>query len=274
SAVTELGSSNNSSSMWSWISSGTNNLSYKIHYYIKCPKTLNANLTNKYGNINLPDWQGNAVINVSYGKLTTQDISAKTKAFVSYGGLNMKNIADLYTLVKYSDGKIQNANQLEMQVSYSDIDILSVGKLSATNKYSDITVESISNSANLTGNYNDYKIGDATIVDIKGNYTNVAVDNLLTQFKSEQSYGATSIKNVGPNAKAINFDGRYTGLTIRGLKNYKLNFSGKYSTPTLTSGFIYRVKNKDGNSFSCEGEDGNGQVDVRIATSYGGVKIQ
>jgi hypothetical protein len=273
SAVTEIGNSNSSSGFWSWIGNNTN-LSYKIHYYIRCPKSLNLGLTNKYGNISLPDWTGNAVLNVSYGSLTTQDMSAKTKAFVSYGSFDMKNINDLYTVVKYSEGKLTNANLLDMQVSYSDIKVMSASKVTGTNKYSDIKIDNVSTSATFTGNYNDYKIGEAAVVTLKGSYTDITIQNLLTQFTTEQNYGAASIKNVSSTAKAINFIGKYTGFSINGMSNFNLKYNGKYANPSLPASFKYRVKDKDGSAFSCEGEEGNGKIDVRISTSYGGVKIQ
>ena len=160
SAVTEIDDAN-SSGFWSWF--GNNNQSFKIHYYIKCPKSMSLELSNKYGNITLPDWSGNAVINLKYGSITSQNMTAKTKLFLSYGGLDMKNISDLYSVIKYSDGSIANCENADLQLSYSDLKLTNVAKLKSENKYSKIGIDAIGTSASLLGNYNSYKIREAAL---------------------------------------------------------------------------------------------------------------
>lgn len=271
SAVTEIDEANNSG-FWSWINNS--NQSFKIHYYIKCPKSLSLDMSNKYGNITLPDWNGNAVINLKYGNINAQNMTSKTKLFLSYGGFDLKNISDLYSVIKYSDGTIGMCQNADLQLSYSDITITSVQSLKSENKYSKINIDEITSSGSLSGNYNNYKIRESASLIMNGSYSDLNIQNLLSSLETNQAYGGVTIGNVSSGVKSIKFEGKYTGLTISNMRNFTLKYSGKYSTPTLPAGFDYRIKDKDGNSFNCEGSEGNGKTNVQIITSYGGVKIR
>ena len=59
-------------SKWSWWGSNTTN--YKINYYIKMPITNNADLNNKYGNIELDKLKGKANINCDYGNIEIEEL--------------------------------------------------------------------------------------------------------------------------------------------------------------------------------------------------------
>jgi hypothetical protein len=235
---------------------------------------MNLGLGNKYGNITLPDWSGNAVINLKYGSITSQNMTAKTKLFLSYGSFDMKSITDLFAVIKYSDGSVMSCENADIQLSYSDLKLSNVTKLKSENKYSKIGIDVVESSASLTGNYNGYKIREAAAITINGSYTDLNIQNLSTSLESDQAYGGLTVGNVKASTRFIKFDGKYTGLTINNMKNFTLKYTGKYSTPTLPLSFDYRLKDKDGSAFSCEGTEGNGKTDVQIITSYGGIKIK
>ena len=272
SAVTEI-ESTNSSGFWSWMSGGSGQ-SFKIHYNIKCPKSMKLGLSNKYGNITIPDWSGLAVINLKYGNLTSMNMSAQTKLFLSYGSFDMKQNKDLYAVIKYSNGKVSTCDVAEVLLSYSDLKMIEVSQIRSENKYSKISIDLLTSSGMFSGNYNNYKISEANSMEVTGSYSDVSVDKINSSFGSVQSYGGVNIGSVGSNAKSIKFDGKYTGLTISNMRNYNLIFKGKYSTPSLPAAFDYKVKDKEGNSFECEGAEGNGRTNVQVITSYGGVKIR
>ncbi len=270
SAVTELGNSNDSG-FFSWFSNS--NISYKINYIIKCPKSLEANLSNKYGNIKLPDWTGNTVINLGYGNLYAGNLAARNKLFLSYGKFDISRTEDLFTVIKYSDGTLGSAKIVDMQISYTDININDVSKLTGSSKYSELKIANIGVSANLKTGYDEYEFGNVGSLVVTGNYTDISISSLNGDYKSNLSYGGVNIKNVEASTKSIIFDGKYTNFALRGLTNYNLNFDGRYATPKLPAAFKYSFKDKNGSTFKCEGQDGNGRTNVVVTSSYGDLSI-
>lgn len=180
--------------------SGNRNQRFTINYYINMPSKLAINLTQKYGNINLPDInEGKSTIQVKYGNLNAGSFTQPLNLESKYGNVDIANVekADL-DLGYCGNVTIGNAVTLNADNKYSNMNIKNCGQINLENKYGNVKIES------LDKGYMEIKYSEATIDSVK--------DELDI---NELAYSTLTIKKLSANFKRLNVDARYGNLNIR-----------------------------------------------------------
>jgi hypothetical protein len=266
SAKTEIDKSNSSS--WSnWF--GGINLIYKIDYYIKCPSKLVLNLTNKYGDIVLPNWNNNINVNLAYGDLNTKNINGNITISDSYSELYIGDVkGNLTVQSKYSDYVINTANNTNITMDYGDITAQSLGNTVLDVDYSDVLLGKTLD-LKVESDYSDLKVDGCGEFAGSGDYSDFIIGSVSKNLTNRQTYGSLSISNATTTSGAYKITTSYTDVSIGGLENYSLNFVGKYCNPELSSGFNYTSKDKSNSSYSLIGKKGSGKVSIAMMCTYG-----
>lgn len=117
--------------------SKTSSRKIEINYVIYMPAQNGLTITNKYGNVELPDLDGKLVINCAYG-----DLQAKS---LTNPGNQIK--------VSYGDARIGSLKATDLDISYGSLVLGSVDKLNADVKYSSAKIGKISTSGVINVKY-------------------------------------------------------------------------------------------------------------------------
>ncbi len=115
----------------------SNNESMTICYYIQMPSKLAADLSQKYGNINLPsENNGNLDIHVKYGNLNAGNFNANANIEAKYGNIEVGNLQNAQLDLGYvGTAKIQDAKELTIESKYSNLDMRDIRTLHMETKY-------------------------------------------------------------------------------------------------------------------------------------------
>ena len=117
--------------------SKTSSRKIEINYVIYMPAQNGLTITNKYGNVELPDLDGKLVINCSYGNLQAKSLTNP--------GNQIK--------VSYGDARIASLRATDLDISYGSLVLGSVDKLNADVKYSSAKIGTISTSGIINVKY-------------------------------------------------------------------------------------------------------------------------
>lgn len=180
-------------------SSNNNNERFTINYYISIPSKLAINLSQKYGNINLPDKnEGKSTIQVKYGNLNAGSFTELLNLEVKYGNVDINNVTKANLDFGYC-GKVSvgNANLLNADNKYSNMEIKNCSQLNLENKYGNVKIESLDR-----GNM-EIKYSEATIGSVKESLD-----------VSELAYSSLNIKELSANFKSLTIDARYSNLNV------------------------------------------------------------
>ena len=240
-----------------------NNVSYKINYIVKMPKTNDVDLDNDYGSIYLGDLSGTADINCDYGKITVSELSA-------------------------------NNNNINLDYcSTSTIDFMKSGNVNID--YSKITVDE-SETIKVNADYSTVKLGKTKVVDFNLDYGSISIDEAVdvngnsdyasmrfgTIFKNleiETDYGAISVKRLAKGFENVSIDSEYAGIKIGVDEDavfdfvLDLQYAGfKYDDDKME---FYKKISKSSKKYY-EGKFGKGSTDsnIKIRSQYGGVSIK
>jgi len=191
---TVLGVTNLSSN---WVNG--NNVNLSIDYYISMPSKLSASLSQKYGNINLPnDNEGKCNLEVKYGNIKAGNFTEALNIEAGYSNVVVGNVPNVNLEVAYCRlVEVGNAKAVNVDSKYSDITLQNADQIRLDGKYGNLKM-------NKVGTVNmELKYSEATFEYVKDDLTAGSID-----------YSTVIIKELAPSFKRVYTEARYGTLKI------------------------------------------------------------
>lgn len=183
----------------SW-SESNDNQSLTIDYFISMPSALTSDLSQKYGNINLPQQNdGKCTLHIKYGNLNAGNFSKELDLEAKYGNVNMGHLSEARLEVGYvGNMTCKDVKILTIDSKYSKLDMGKIHQLQLEEKYGNFTIVSLDRGLIAL------KYGDGTIGFLKDE---LDIDNL--------GYGSITLKEVSSSFTHINAEARYGNLYMK-----------------------------------------------------------
>ncbi len=247
-------------SKWSWW--GSNNTNYKINYFVKMPITNNADLNNKYGNIELDKLQGKANLNCDYGNIEVDQLLNDTNNInLDYcGDSDIKFMKSGSINIDYSKLRVDESESLNVNADYSTVRIGKVENVKFNTDYGSLTANDV---VNLSGSTD---------------YASIKIGTLRKNLKINTDYGGVRVKNIAKGFENITIDGSYAGIKLGTSRDNNFNFV----VDLAYAGFNYPEDNvemfksiKKTSKKHYEGVFGkSSDSTINIKSNYGGVSIK
>lgn len=200
------------------------NQRFTINYFISMPSRLTIDLTQKYGNIFLPEKnEGRSMIQVKYGNLNAGSFTQPLDLEVKYGNVDIADVDKADMDFGYcGNASIGNANQLNVVSKYSTMSIKKCVQIELENRYGNVKLKS------LNRGYMDIKYSEASIGFVG---EEVSVDEL--------AYSTLTIGELSANFKRLDVDARYGNLNVSILPSasFKLSAENMKESNCNVSGF-------------------------------------
>lgn len=240
-----------------------NNLSYKINYKVKMPKSNSTDLDNDYGNIYLSDLEGKANINCDYGKITIGELAA---------------INNNINLDYCSSSNIEFMKSGNVNVDYSKITIEESEELKVNSDYSTLKFGK-TKSINFNIDYGSIGIDEAVHVNGNSDYASIRFGTIFKNLTIETDYGSITVKRLVKGFENVDIDAQYAGVKI-GLDDdvafdfvIDLQYAGfKYDKDKME--FFKKISKTTKKYY--EGKYGkvNANSQIKIRSQYGGISIK
>lgn len=239
----------------------------KIEYEIALPKHINLELTNRYGDITLPDregelkavlFKGDLVAGVVGGDLSLSEKYGKAKVVSAQnsevnlfkGELDLGSAQQVKAKLSYSDLKLGKAIDLNLTSFQSDATINELaGKLSSNFRYGDLNIEKDLNELQLTAFQSKIKAGSIAKSTLNLSYTKLEMNdgeeinlekafqsklsaNVINQIKGKGNYSPIKIEKVNSAIDLVTFQG---SLNIASIEPgfTKVNLNTRYTNVDL-----------------------------------------
>ncbi|MEH0154606.1 DUF4097 family beta strand repeat-containing protein [Limibacter armeniacum] len=223
-----------------------NNKGFEINYYVKMPKGNPLDVSNKYGNVELGDFNGKLELDVAYGQLRAQRIESP--------------IADIK--LSYSGGEIESIKRGDMRTRYcSTIKIEEVGDLQMDDKYGGIAIE---RAGQVRGS---------------SSYASLSIGNLQTLLELESKYGSVKVDDTHKSFSGIMVDSSYGSVKLgfEDSSNFDFEVHTRYGgfSSKLDGVDIYKeiTRNTSGDYEGRKGSEGSGKK-VTVYANYGSVTFR
>lgn len=236
---------------------------FTIDYRINIPKDRDLTVTNKFGNVVLPDLEAKGHFTVAYGNITAGNLkSPKGSAIwleLSYGKADIGSLNRSKGLVKYSKVFIGETGNMELETKYSGLDVKKINDLQLESKYDGIS------------------IGEISDISANSKYTNYNIERLNRNINLDTEYGSVRIDEVNPNFSSIDITNSYGGITI-GLSgiSYQIDAECDYCDVEYPQDRFKGNRSKENHRFSLNGTVGTVSTGKRVVirSRYGGINLQ
>ncbi|MDD4514175.1 hypothetical protein [Massilibacteroides sp.] len=235
---------------------GGNNERLTVDYYISIPSTMNLDLNQKYGNINLPSKNdGVTKVAVKFGNLDAGSFTKTLNLDVKYGNVNVNDVTDASFVFgfcgdveigngkkltidsKYSTLNMKNADILKLENKFGNMDIKELKKTNINMKYSDVTIEHLLDEL-IVG---ELDFGTLTIENLNANFGRI---------QAEARYGTLDIQISPKAAFVIDAESVGDNLKLKNLKETKHDVIDKTDHYVEINGGGSRKISFDGNRYS------------------------
>jgi len=235
------------------------NTEIEINYTIKIPRNAHAEIVQKYGNVAVPQLNGNLKLTCNYGSFILGQLHSKENEF------NMAYI---------SNAKAEYINYATFNMRYSTIAIDKINYLVSKGNYNTYKIKN-AGTLNFETNYSTIHADKTQKVEISGNYLKLNFGEVLVSSILNSNY--TTIKqNVNSQTEFIQYKGNYANVTIGNLNtpNFNFNISGNYLNLKTNMELNFTTKNTNGSTRQyIHVVENDKKLKVNVESNYGTVTL-
>lgn len=257
-ARTKIESIKSNWSLW-----GSNDINYKINYFVKMPITNNADLNNKYGAIEIDKLEGKANLNCDYGNINVDELlnDSNTINLDYCGGSEINFMKSGNINIDYSKLHIEKSESLNINADYSTVKIGRSNNVKFNSDYGSIAVSDI---ANITGS---------------SDYASIKIGNLRKNLKINTDYGSIKVSNIIKGFNNITIDGSYASIKLGTSSNNNFNFMidlgyAGFNYPENNVNLFKSIKKTTKKYYEGTFGNGNSKSTINIKSRYGGVSLK
>jgi len=223
------------------------NQSFKINYTVKCPKNLNINLENQFGDIIVASLTGPLAVDLQFGSFNAVNLSGPEASFdVQFGKVTIGTVKNAKFDIQHCDlVKIDQCDNLTIDGQFATMNISKVKSAKADLNNCNVTLDELSGNLKLEINMGDFSIGNVT----------AGFDNIYV----EQNMGDL---NIGMDPKA---GYRLKATVSMGSIKVPQEFKTSQEKESHTSGL---------SAEKVSGTVGDGSSSITIESNMGRVKIR
>ncbi len=229
------------------------NVSYQINMEIHMPDCIKSNLTNKFGNIIIPDYKGELNINLKFGTLSAGVLS-NAKIDLSYS----------------KNSRISEINNIDLKLSFSSLTIDEIVKMSLNSSYSKLNI-STAPLIEGSSSFDKISFNEVGTVKLQSKYSAIDISKLVILGHFNSSFGNINVNKIKNGFIRFEAKTSYTGvkLGLEKLEGFDFELKGSYSDISIPFETLYE---RNGNNITCRANRGGGSH-IIVKVDYGSFKI-
>lgn len=233
----------------------------RIDMEINMPKSINLNLSHKFGKAFIDEVNGVALITSDYGSINVNNLTNPESKFkITYGDGHINNFTGNSFVIQYSKFGFDQANDASLKSDYSDVEGAAIGN----------TLVKLEG-----GNLNLGEVGS-----IKGSssFSSLNIKKLTKSINIETSYGSLNIDKVDADFSEINIENNFgsANLHLSADVSFVLEANATHGNILFPEDKVkIDFKEKSLQKISLKGKAGNSDNPSKIIleSNYGNINI-
>ena len=167
-----------------------------IDFQVYLPADLDVELSNKYGDIYIPERTGATRLDLSNGNLKAEDLQGVLNLTVRFGNADVSMVRNGEVSLKSAEFNLEEAERLRIQSNSSEINLGAVNRLNINSRTDKIVISEL---ANLEG---------------QSSFTKIRLKNFGGSMDLDTNYGALTMENVYHNFAEVQVRGKSTDIEL------------------------------------------------------------
>ncbi len=248
-------------------------VSYEVNYKVQIPASTKLNLTNRHGDITIPDMQKGATINLRYGDLEAASFEGDLSLSIRHGHAVLVNIEDLTAEVQYAKLKFEKARDIIVNSRYSKIYFDQADELVTESKYDKYEVGVVRKFSNQ-GRYDDYKFQEVTDANVTGKYSDYHFEVVKEEVDAVMAYGDFQVDKIEAGFDELILTGSHTDFEIGAPASYELQLNSEFTNVDMDERIDKKHMEKEGEVRRVNTSVGSGHSKIVANTKYGSFSIE
>ena len=222
--------------------------------------------------------KGTIEVKNQYGGIQTGKIYGRTVLNCQYGDVNIDELNATNNLLKFQycgSVRINFMKGANATVQYSQFRLGKASALQIKGQYSGIEIADV-DDLNYSADYGHINARNAGKVTGKSTYSSIKFGRISQLLNLTTEYGDIKIDMFDPSTRNIAINSAYTGISLGFADDYPFDFEiqADYADVSGTNGFKYSLKNEKDNSRLYKGYyKSTGINKLFIKSDYGHIKL-
>ena len=249
----------------------------RVKFKLLIPETVELNLFNRYGNINIKNAGKNININEKHGNIFASDINSNMDITHKYGKIKLKKISgNINVKSKHSKLNITNSLSIKIESEFTKVNLENIkDDIEISNSHSPINMKKIKGNITINSRHCKIKLDNiiSEYLNIKNSYDDVYIKNISGNNLYLYISHADLNINFNEIKEQININSNYSDITIEYPKstNPSLNICTKYGKiKNYTKTKFTIIKQTYNQLLSYQGEN----PEIIINDSYGDIYLK
>lgn len=168
----------------------------EIDYIVWLPKTNDLKVENKFGDIFIDDYSGEAEIDLSNGNLKSHDFKGKVDITLNFADATINEMKNGRFDCNYSELYIKKAESLKISSKSSTLEILEINELDADSRR------------------DKYRLQLIDLLDAQGSFSNFRINELTDRLTLKADYGDLDIKKTSTDFSNIYIESKSADINL------------------------------------------------------------
>lgn len=233
-----------------------------VDYKIYMPTTCRLTISNRFGNIYLPNYSGALRVDLTHGDVRARILDDIRHLAVKYGKASIKEVKNALLKIEFGSLILDKADNLTLRSKSSSIEIIEVNNLAITSRNDDLRIDQVNS---LRG---------------ESNFSHIRAKQVLEKVNLITHYGDVTLKEINKSITSIQMNGTNTDYDLEfnedAVYRYNVLMIGKRSLDFNISGGIKLLTQDmidDENRFKGYQGDEKATVEVDITSKGGYVNL-
>ena len=194
----------------------------QVDYTVWMPDSNRLKIDNKFGDIYIGDFKGEA------------DIS------LSNGNMKAHNFSNINLTLNFADVSINKIAQGRLDCNCSDLFVKEVGSIHLDSKSTEFEFQQ-AETLSISSRRDKFRIGDVELLDARSTFTTFRINKMTDRVKIQAEYGGIEIENAGADFSGINIESRSTDINLYFNTKTQFAFNIKHVKSELDMGMDFKV---------------------------------
>ena len=220
-------------SFWTDVSDIANNMfaggTYtSIDYTIYIPADKRINLTLKYGNVYMANYDGYFKLSLSNGDFKAHNLDGEVELDITFGDATINKIEDGKVKISYGTFSLENSNKLSIIGQSAEFDLGVINNLVIDSKRDKVTIEEIGDISGVTY------------------FSRLVIDDVVYKLDLSTKYGSVKLKEISSKVKKVQLSSYSTTVNMffRNDYNYFISLTSNDKADVTYSANMGEFKTK------------------------------